>query len=46
LFFFLRLQKLARIAHRDGAPEAVRVLNPIQLLRSPASAPDRRLGEE
>jgi hypothetical protein len=25
LFFFLRRQKLARIAHRDGAREAVRV---------------------
>ena len=32
LVFFLRLQKLARIAHRDSAREAVRVLNPIQLL--------------
>ena len=28
----LRLQKLARIAHRDGARELVRVLDPIQLL--------------
>jgi hypothetical protein len=32
LLFFLRLQKLARIAHRNGAREAVHVLNPIQLL--------------
>jgi len=47
LFFFLRLQKLARIAHRDGAREAVRVLNAIQLLfESPVSAPDRQSGGE
>src|SRR5437773_12354369 len=39
LVFLLRLQKLPRISHRDGAREAVCVLYPVQLLfDSPASA--------
>ena len=32
LIFFLSLQKLARIARRDGAREAFHVFNPVQLL--------------
>jgi hypothetical protein len=36
------LQKLARIAHRDGAREAVRVLNPIQVCGSGRGQSDGR----
>jgi len=44
LFFFLRLQFLARSAHRDGAREAVRVLNAIQLLFD--RLPQRRIVDQ
>ena len=44
LFFFLRLQKLARIAHRDGAREAVHVLNAIELLFD--RLPQRRIVDQ